>query len=195
MPKPKVSPDLVRHMLRQVEMEPGQLRPGLVETPDRVAKAWEEWGSGYDMDPSKILKTFEDGAENYDEMVIVSDIPFYSHCEHHMAPFFGTASIAYIPEKEIVGLSKLGRILECFSRRLQVQERITQQVTNALMEHLKPKGAGCIIKARHLCMESRGLRKAGALTTTSSLEGVFREKDVRMEFIMLSTRGFNNGLL
>ena len=162
------------------------LRPGMIETPARVAKAWMEWTSGYEADPELILKTFEDGAENYDEMVIVKEIPFYSHCEHHMAPFFGTAAIAYIPDGRIVGLSKLSRLLDCFARRFQVQERITQQVTGALMEHLQPKGAACVIRARHLCMESRGIKKAGSQTVTSSLQGVFREPAVRAEFFSLS---------
>jgi GTP cyclohydrolase I len=175
-------------MLCQIEnVGLNELRPGLVETPDRVAKAWNEWGAGYSIDPATILKTFEDGAENYDEMVIVKDLPFFSTCEHHMAPFFGTAAIAYVPNGRVVGLSKLGRLLECFSRRLQVQERITQQITAALDEHLKPKGSACILTARHLCMESRGLSKIGATTVTSSLTGVFRDTTVRAEFIALAT--------
>ena len=133
-----------------------------------------------------MLKTFEDGAEGCDEMVVVKDIPFYTHCEHHMAPFFGTATIAYIPDGRIVGLSKLSRVLDVFARRLQVQERLTTQVADALMEHLKPRGAGVVVRARHLCMESRGVCKQGHHTRTSALRGIFKEDSaVRAEFLSL----------
>lgn len=168
-------------------LEPDSEREGIMETPKRVAKAWKFWTKGYSEKPSDILKVFEDGAEKYDEMVIVKNIPFYSHCEHHMAPFFGTATIAYIPNNSIVGLSKLSRLLDCFARRLQVQERITSQVTEALMSHLDCKGAACLIEARHMCMESRGVCKQGHSTITSSLTGVFREDPaVRAEFMALA---------
>lgn len=163
------------------------LRPGLLETPMRVAKAWEFWTSGYGVDPAEVLKTFEDGAEGVDEMVLVKDIPFYSHCEHHMAPIFGTATIAYLPDGKIVGLSKLSRLLDVFARRLQVQERMTCQVADALMEHLKPKGAAVVVKARHLCMESRGVCQQGHHTVTSALRGVFKsEPEARAEFLQLA---------
>lgn len=164
----------------------GQLdRPGTKDTPIRVAKAWRHWTAGYDKDVAELLTTFEDGAEAYDEMVAVVDIPFYSHCEHHLAPFFGTATIAYIPNGRIVGLSKLSRLLDAYARRLQVQERLTQQVATALMEHLKPLGAGCTIRARHLCMESRGVMQQGHHTVTTSLLGKFRDPAVRAEFLAL----------
>lgn len=163
------------------------LREGLQETPDRVAKAWEFWTSGYSKDVGAILKTFEDGAEGVDEMVVVKDIPFYSHCEHHMAPIFGTATIGYLPSKRIVGLSKLSRVLEVFARRLQVQERLTCQVADALMEHLEPIGVGVVIKARHMCMESRGVCQQGHHTITSALRGVFKsEPETRAEFLRLA---------
>ena len=163
------------------------LRGGLVETPDRVAKAWEFWTSGYGVDPAEVLKTFEDGAEGVDEMVLVKDIPFYSHCEHHMAAIFGTATIAYLPAGKIVGLSKLSRLLEVFARRLQVQERLTCQVADAMMDHLQPMGAAVVIKARHLCMESRGVCQQGHHTVTSALRGVFKEDPiVRAEFLQLA---------
>jgi GTP cyclohydrolase I len=166
-------------------------RGGLLETPDRVAKAWQYWGGGYGQDPKDILKVFEDGAEGVDEMVMVKDIPFYTHCEHHMAPFFGTATIAYLPEKKIVGISKLSRVLDIFARRLQVQERLTCQVADALMEHLQPMGCGVLIKARHLCMESRGVKQQGHHTVTSALRGIFKkDRDVRAEFLALAR---NNG--
>lgn len=161
-------------------------RGGLIETPKRVAKAWKFWCSGYDRDPADILKTFQDGAEGVDEMVVVKDIPFYTHCEHHMAPFFGTATIAYLPNGRVVGLSKLSRLLDIFARRLQVQERLTGQVADALMEHLEPLGCGVVLKARHMCMESRGVSQQGSITITSALRGVFKEDVVRAEFLALA---------
>lgn len=161
-------------------------RGGLLETPKRVTKAWAEWTSGYAMKAADVLKVFEDGAEDCDEMVIVKDIPFYSHCEHHMAPFFGTATIAYIPNGKIVGLSKLSRLLDMYAKRLQVQERLTNQVADDLMKHLDAKGAGVIVRARHMCMESRGVCKQGHHTLTSALRGVMKEDPAaRQEFINL----------
>lgn len=161
-------------------------REGLSETPARVAKAWQFWCKGYNEDPADILKVFEDGAENVDEMVMVRDIPFYTHCEHHMAPFFGKATVAYIPNGRIVGLSKINRLVDCFARRLQVQERLTTQIADAIMEHLKPKGVGVIVSARHLCMESRGVCQQGHSTTTSALRGVMSDGTVRQEFLHLA---------
>lgn len=161
-------------------------RGGLAETPSRVAKAWGYWCGGYGLDPADILKTFEDGAQNVNEMVMVKNIPFYSHCEHHMAAFFGSATIAYIPDGRIVGLSKLNRLVDIFARRLQVQERLTTQIADALVEHLKPKGVGVIVNARHLCMESRGVRQQGQSTTTSALRGVMLEGSPRAEFLSLA---------
>lgn len=164
-------------------------REGLQDTPARVMKAWRQWTSGYEQDPADILRTFRDGGETYDEMVLVRAIPFYSHCEHHLAPFFGTADIAYIPNGRIVGLSKLSRLLDIYAKRLQVQERLTGQVVDALMDHLQPKGAACTIRARHLCMESRGICKQGHETITNALRGVFLEDGkARAEFLSM-TRG------
>jgi GTP cyclohydrolase I len=174
--------DHIVRLLQYVGDDP--TRGGLLETPGRVAKAWSFWCKGYDKNPADVLKTFEDGAEGVDEMVIVKDLPFYTHCEHHMAPFFGTATIAYLPDKKIVGLSKLSRVLDIFARRLQVQERLTCQVADALMEHLQPMGAGVVMKARHLCMESRGICQQGHSTTTSALRGIFKtDSSVRSEFL------------
>lgn len=159
-------------------------RGGLLETPKRFLKAWQDWASGYGKDPAKELKVFEDGAESCDQMVVVKDLPFYSHCEHHLAPFFGTATIAYIPHKRIVGLSKLSRVLDIYAKRLQVQERLTNQVADALESNLAPKGVGVLIKARHLCMESRGICKQGHETITSALRGdMLEDNKVRMEFL------------
>lgn len=171
-------------------IEPGSYdRGGLKDTPDRLAKAWDFWTSGYTQDPSDVLKVFEDGAESYDEMVLVSDIPFYSHCEHHLAPFFGKVTIAYIPDGKIVGLSKLSRLADIYARRLQVQERLTEQIADAINLNLSPKGVGVIIKARHLCMESRGISQQGHHTTTSSLRGVIRtDPSARDEFLRLTAK-------
>lgn len=161
-------------------------RDGLDETPKRVSKAWDFWTSGYGQKPEDILKVFEDGADKYDEMVIVKDIPIYSKCEHHLADIFGTATIAYIPDGKIVGLSKLSRLANIYARRLQVQERMTVQIADAIEEHLKPKGVGVIIRARHMCMESRGICQQGHHTITSALRGVIKDdRDARNEFMLL----------
>jgi GTP cyclohydrolase I len=169
-------------LLRAIGEDP--TRPGLRETPMRVAKAWAEWTSGYSQDPGEILKTFEDGAEGVDEMVVVKDIEIYSHCEHHMAPFFGVAHIAYIPNGKIVGLSKLARLADIFAHRLQVQERLTNDIANALVEHLNPVGVGVVVEARHFCMCSRGIKKQGSSTITSALRGAIKDKaEARAEFM------------
>ena len=161
-------------------------RPGLLETPERVAKAWRFWTKGMHQDPRAVLKTFEDGAEGVDEMVVVKGIELYSHCEHHMAPFFGVAHIAYIPNGRIVGLSKLARVADIFARRLQVQERLTNQIADCINDTLNPLGVGVIVEAKHFCMCSRGVGKQGSTTTTSALRGVFRDRpEVRTEFLAL----------
>ncbi len=161
-------------------------RPGLHETPHRVAEAWKHWTSGYAQDPAEILKVFEDGAEKYSELIIVKGIPVYSHCEHHLAPFFGSATIGYIPNGKIVGLSKLTRLVDCFSKRLQVQERLTMQVGETLMHELQPAAVGVIIRCRHMCMESRGIRTPGEETITSAMLGSLRTNlAMRMEFLSL----------
>lgn len=163
------------------------MREGLLETPKRFVKALEEWTSGYQQIPSDVLKVFEDGGEDYDQMVLVKDIPVYSLCEHHMAPFWGVAHIAYIPDGKIVGLSKLARLTNVFARRLQVQERLTSQVAQALEDHLAPRGVGVILRCRHMCMESRGARIHGAETVTSALKGVLLDHgEPRLEFMALA---------
>lgn len=177
--------DNIRRLLQYVGEDAS--REGLLETPKRVAKAWAQWCSGYDKDPAKILKVFEDGAESHDQMVTVKDIPIYSHCEHHMAPIFGTVTISYIPDGKIVGLSKLSRLADMYARRLQVQERLTDQIADALYEHLQPKGVGVVIKARHMCMESRGVCQQGHCTITTALRGAMRdESETRAEFLQLA---------
>jgi GTP cyclohydrolase I len=158
-------------------------RPGLLETPYRFARAWLEWTDGYGVEPASVLKEFDDGAEGCDQLVIVKDIPVYSHCEHHLAPFWGVAHVGYIPNRKIVGLSKLARLVDVFAHRLQVQERMTNQIANALQEVLEPTGVGVMIRCRHMCMESRGVRRKGAETITSALRGaILDEPEARQEF-------------
>jgi len=161
-------------------------RAGLVETPSRVAKAWKHWTAGYAQDPAECLKVFEDEGQKYNELIVVRGIPVYSHCEHHLAPFFGKATIGYVPNGKIVGLSKLTHLADCFSKRLQVQERLTVQIANALMTHLQPQAVGVVIRCRHLCMESRGIRTQGEETITSSMLGALQPNQaLRAEFFAL----------
>jgi len=160
-------------------------REGLLKTPERVAKAMQFLTQGYDQNPQEILKSamFE---EKYDEMVIVKDIEVYSLCEHHMLPFFGKCHIAYIPNGHIVGLSKFPRMVDAFSRRLQVQERLTDQIRDCLDETLNPQGVAVCIEAQHLCMQMRGVQKQNSITTTSAFSGAFMEEDItRQEFMSL----------
>lgn len=159
-------------------------REGLLDTPKRVAKAYREMTEGYRADIPTILgTTFDVG--NVDEMVVVRNLEFVSLCEHHLLPFTGTASVAYIPKDRVVGLSKIGRLLDAYSRRLQVQERLTTQITTALDEYLNTQGSACVITAHHSCMGCRGVRKPTAEMVTSSLTGAFRDHEVRAEFLDL----------
>ena len=160
-------------------------REGLQETPKRVAKAWKEMLSGYDApEDSDILKVFEDGADGYDEMILVEGIKLQSFCEHHMIPFFGTATVAYIPNGKIVGLSKINRIVDKYMRRLQVQERLTVQIANALQEALSPLGVAVKIEATHLCVCYRGIKDVNSVTKTTALRGLFKEDEkARNEFL------------
>lgn len=168
-------------------LDPNSEREGLDETPARMAKAWAHWCSGYSVDIAALLKTFEDGADGYDGMVVVKDIPIYSKCEHHLADIFGTATIAYIPNGKVVGLSKLSRVADAFARRLQVQERLTTQIADALVDNLQPLGVGVLIRARHMCMESRGICQQGHHTITSALRGVLmNDRSARDEFMRLA---------
>jgi len=176
--------DLVRRLLALVGEDPE--REGLQETPLRFLKALSEYTRGYHENPEDVLKVFEDGAQSVDEMVIVRDIPVYSLCEHHLAPFFGKAHIGYVPDKRILGLSKLSRLVEVYARRLQVQERLTNQIADALDTHLQPLGVAVVIECRHMCMESRGVRHTGTSTVTSALRGsVKNNPDTRKEFLSL----------
>ena len=159
-------------------------REGLMKTPERVAKAMQYLTQGYSQDPREILM----GAlfkENYRQMVIVKDIHFYSMCEHHMLPFFGKAHVAYIPDGTITGLSKIARVVDVFARRLQVQERMTTQIKEAIQDTLKPMGVMVVIEAQHMCMQMRGVEKQNSVTTTSDFTGIFKEAKTREEFISL----------
>jgi GTP cyclohydrolase I len=161
-------------------------REGLLETPARVVRALGEHFSGYGLDPGEYLsKTFEE-VEGYDELVLVSDIEVFSHCEHHMVPFVGKAHVAYIPEGRVVGLSKLARVVDVFAKRLQVQEKLTKQVADAIQSHLAPQGVAVIMQCQHFCMCYRGVKKPGAWTTTSKLHGLFlNDAAARMELFTL----------
>ena len=159
-------------------------REGLVDTPKRVATAFEDWFSGYDQDPEAYLaRTFEE-IEGYDDMVILKDIRFESHCEHHLAPIIGRAHVGYMPTSRVVGISKLARVVEAFSRRLQVQEKMNSQIANFIQKVLEPKGVAVVIEAAHQCMTTRGVHKTGVTMVTSSMIGAFRENsDTRREFL------------
>lgn len=146
-------------------------REGLLETPQRIVRAWQEIFQGYKQDPGELLTVFS--SDGYSQIVLLKDIEIFSMCEHHMLPFFGKAHVAYIPNGKIVGISKLARLVELYSRRLQIQERIGEQVVNALMQHLAPAGCACIIEAVHMCMRMRGVSKQNSTMVTSSLRGVF----------------------
>ena len=159
-------------------------REGLLKTPERAAKAMQFLTEGYDKDPNEILKSAM-FSESYNEMVIVKDIELYSLCEHHLLPFFGKAHIAYIPNGHIVGLSKIPRIVDVFSRRFQVQERLTEQILDCINDTLKPKGVAVVIEASHMCMMMRGVQKQNSTTTTSGFRGTFKDTDTRNEFLKL----------
>ncbi|MDG1711195.1 MAG: GTP cyclohydrolase I FolE [Flavobacteriaceae bacterium] len=159
-------------------------REGLLKTPERAAKAMKFLTEGYEQDPKQILQSamFE---ESYDEMVIVKEIELYSLCEHHMLPFFGKAHIAYIPNGHIVGLSKIPRVVDVFARRLQVQERLTEQILDCINNTLQPRGVAVVLEASHMCMMMRGVQKQNSMTTTSGFRGAFKDTDTRNEFLKL----------
>ncbi len=174
----------VRGLLRYLGEDPK--REGLLDTPARVIRAMSEHYSGYAMDPGEYLKRTFDEVEGYDELVLVSDIEVFSHCEHHMVPFVGKAHVAYIPNGRVVGLSKVARVVDVFAKRLQVQEKLTKQIADAMQLHLKPQGVAVIMQCQHFCMCYRGVRKPGAWTTTSKLHGLFlQDSAARMELLTL----------
>ena len=165
-------------------------REGLIDTPKRVAKAYEDWFSGYKDDPISFLKRTFKEVDGYDEMIVLRDITFESHCEHHMAPIIGRAHVGYLPNKKVVGISKLARVVEAFARRFQVQEKMTAQIANCIEDVLKPKGVGVVIEAVHQCMTTRGIHKSNVSMVTSQMVGCFRkDARTRAEFLQMIDGG------
>jgi GTP cyclohydrolase I len=186
-PVPEEVQDAVRTLIRWAGDDPG--REGLRDTPRRVAHAWKEYCSGYEEDPGEHLSRFFEEVGGYDEIVLLKDIPFQSHCEHHMAPIIGKASIAYLPTDRVVGISKLARVLQGFARRLQVQERLTAEVADCIEKQLEPRGVAVVIEASHSCMSARGVRTPGVNMVTSRVTGAFR-KDQRSREEVLKLMGY-----
>ena len=185
VPNPSTTDTIAQHVVTLLEqMGENPNREGLQRTPERVGKAMQFLTQGYGQDPEAILRSalFE---EDYRQMVVVKDIPFYSLCEHHLLPFFGKAHIAYIPNGKITGLSKVARVVDVFARRLQVQERMTTQIKECIQNTLNPLGVMVVIEAEHLCMQMRGVQKSGAVTTTSDFTGAFNRPETREEFMNL----------
>ncbi len=179
--------EAIRTLIRWTGDDPD--REGLADTPERVARAWVEYSVGYGQDPANFLdRTFHE-VGGYDEIVLLKNIPFQSHCEHHMAPIIGNASIAYLPRDKVVGISKLARVLHGFSRRLQVQERLTAQVADCIWDNLQPKGVAVVIEATHSCMTARGVNTPGVMMTTSRMMGTFRS-DERSRREVLALMGY-----
>lgn len=191
-PTPKISvpdevADAVRTLIRWAGDDPS--REGLLDTPQRVARAWKEYARGYEEDPGDHLsRTFKE-VGGYDEIVLLKDVPFQSHCEHHMAPIMGKAAIAYLPRDRVVGISKLARVLHGYARRLQVQERLTAEVADSIWNHLHPHGVAVVIEASHGCMAARGVNTPGVMMTTSRMMGVFRD-DERSRREVLALMGY-----
>jgi GTP cyclohydrolase I len=187
LPVPDEIQDAIRTLIRWAGDDPD--REGLQDTPKRVARAWKEYCIGYAEDPARHLSRVFEEVGGYDEIVLLRDIPFQSHCEHHMAPIMGKASIAYLPDKRVVGISKLARVLHGFARRLQIQERLTAEVAHCIWDHLQPRGVAVVIDASHACMTARGVRTPGVSMITSQVMGIFRE-DERSRKEVLSLMGF-----
>lgn len=183
--------DIYREIIRRFDVDP--TRDGLEKTPERMEKAMEFLTKGYNEDPTAILQ----GAlfdVDYDEMVIVKDVEMFSLCEHHLLPFFGKVHVAYVPNGKVIGLSKIARLVEVFSRRLQVQERLTRQIADAIDEAIHPQGVGVIIEARHLCMMMRGVEKQNSSTVTSAMVGIFQNQNTRAEFLSLVRERLQSGI-
>ena len=186
-PVPEEVQEAIRTLLRWTGDDPS--REGLLDTPKRVARAWKEYCIGYEEDPGVHLSRVFEEVGGYDEIVLLKDIPFQSHCEHHMAPIIGVAHIAYLPTDFVVGISKLARVLHGFARRLQVQERLTAEVAQCIWDSLKPEGVAVVIEASHACMTARGVRTPGVGMVTSRMMGVFRD-DERSRKEVLSLMGY-----
>jgi GTP cyclohydrolase IA len=184
MPTRAQAEEAIRTMLRWAGDDPN--REGLKDTPARVARAFEDWFSGYKADPEAyMMRTFEE-VEGYDEMVVLRDIRFESHCEHHLAPIIGRVHVGYLPNKKVVGISKLARVVEAYARRLQVQEKLNAQIANTIKKVLEPKGVGVVIEATHQCMTTRGVHKPGVTMVTSTMLGEFRKNPLtRREFLTI----------
>jgi GTP cyclohydrolase IA len=185
--------EAVRTLIRWAGDDPD--REGLVETPDRVVRSYREFFSGYEQDPREILaKTFSE-VDGYDEMIVMNDIRFESHCEHHMVPIIGKAHVGYLPDKRVVGISKLARLVDVYARRLQIQEKMTVQIADTLQEVLQPRGVGVIVEAAHQCMTTRGVHKPGAALVTSRMIGAFRDDaNTRREFLAIIGRSSASSL-
>ncbi len=183
-PSRKETEEAVRVLLRWAGDDPE--RPGLLGTPDRVVRAYEEYFQGYNEDPHELLGRTFDETEGYDEIVVLKDIPFASHCEHHIAPIIGKVHVAYLPSTKVVGISKLARLVETYARRLQIQEKLTAQIANTLDEVLQPKGVAVVVEAAHECMTTRGVDKPGVNMVTSRMIGAFRDDpSTRREFLAM----------
>ena len=177
----------VRTLIRWAGDDP--TREGLQKPPERVVKSYEEFFEGYRQDPEEILRTTFEETEGYDEMVVLKDIDFHSHCEHHMVPIVGKAYVAYLPDKRVIGISKLARVVEAYARRLQIQEKMTAQIANAINDVLKPRGVAVIVEAEHQCMTTRGVHKPGVSMVTSTMLGAFRDDALtRREFLAIVGR-------
>lgn len=187
LPVPDEVQDAIRTLIRWSGDDPE--REGLLDTPARVGRAWKEYCQGYDEDPAVHLARVFEEVGGYDEVVLLRDIPFQSHCEHHMAPIIGKAAIAYLPHDRVVGISKLARVLHGYARRLQVQERLTAEVAQCIWDHLKPRGVAVVIEASHSCMTARGVSTPGVTMVTSQMMGVFLEDD-RSRKEVLSLMGY-----
>ena len=175
--------DLIRQEIEFIGDKPE--REGLIDTPKRVVKSWSELYCGYKQSPEEILSTTFTDCNNYDQMILLKDIDFYSTCEHHILPFFGKACVAYIPDKKVVGISKLARLVDCFARRLQIQEVMTSEICNTITKVLRPKGVAVLVEAQHFCMVSRGVKKPNAKMVTSAMSGCFKtDPSTRNEFLM-----------
>ncbi len=183
-PSREEAEEAVRTLIRWAGDDPA--RDGLLGTPDRVVRAYEEYFAGYDVDPEDLLgRTFDETA-GYDEIVVLKDIPFASHCEHHIAPMIGKAHVAYIPDKRVVGISKMARLVEVYARRLQIQEKLTAQIANTMDDVLQPKGVAVVVEAYHECMTTRGIDKPGVSLVTSRMLGAFRDNlATRREFLAM----------